>query len=297
MLALNIKPSSDGIDLNELGSDSLPAQALLDHIVSRRSSLRLIDPSRLEEAPGLAQRLRRLRQTVEAYQRETGIATLHLGFPLLLLKPPTAEQNEINQSNLVPVLLWPLQLSSGQPGTGPALGFDSERQDGEGIRLNPALMNLLSQGQRLKLEAAAQEISQRAALTGVQVMEVLSNIFSSSEMEIKPCPQERKLAKDESQRLCAAAALFQCKFSDQTLAHELAQLERKPALQGPMAALLRLSDEQAVSSALKASDPSENDLILVSQADPSQKRAVEKARQNPGVLIQGPLEQAKAKPS
>ena len=288
LLALNIKPSSDGIDLNELGSDSLPAQALLDHIVSRRSSLRLIDPSRLEEAPGLAQRLRRLRQTVEAYQRETGIATLHLGFPLLLLKPSTAEQYETNQSNLVPVLLWPLQLSSGQPGTGPALGFDSERQDGEGIRLNPALMNLLSQGQRLKLEAAAQEISQRAVLTGVQVMEVLSNIFSSSEMEIKPCPQERKLAKDESQRLCAAAALFQCKFSDQTLAHELAQLERKPALQGPMAALLRLSDEQAVSSALKASDPSENDLILVSQADPSQKRAVEKARQNPGVLIQGP---------
>lgn len=288
LLALSVKPGGDRIDLSELGSDALPAQALLDHVVSRRSSLRLIDPSRLEEAPGLAQRLRRLRQTVEAYQRETGIATLHLGFPLLLLKPPTAVQNDTRQSNLVPVLLWPLQIGSGQQGAGPSIGFDSERQDGEGIRLNPALTSLLSQGQRIELEAAAQEISQRAALNGVQVMEVLSTIFPSSDLELKPCPQERKLAKDESQRLCAAAALFHCTFSAQTLAYELAQLERRPALEGPMATLLRLGDERAVSPASQISDASQKDLILVSQADPSQKRAVEQARQTPGVLIQGP---------
>ncbi|MCP9784284.1 AAA family ATPase [Cyanobium sp. WKJ7-Wakatipu] len=288
LLALSIKPGGDRIDLNELGSDVLPAQTLLDHVVSRRSSLRLIDPSRLEEAPGLAQRLRRLRQTVDAYQRETGIAALHLGFPLLLLKPPTAAQDATRQSNLVPVLLWPVQIGSGQQGAGPSLGFDSERQDGEGIRLNPALTSLLSQGQRLELEAAALEISQRAALTGVQVMEVLSTIFPSSDLELKPCPQERKLAKDESQRLCAAAALFHCTFSAQTLAHELAQLERRPALEGPMASLLRLGDERAVSPGSQESDPSQNDLILVSQADPSQKRAVAQARQTPGVLIQGP---------
>jgi len=294
LLALSMKPGGDRIDLSELGSDALPAQTLLDHVVSRRSSLRLIDPSRLEEAPGVGQRLRRLRQTVEAYQRETGIASLHLGFPLLLLQPPTAAQGDTRQSNLVPVLLWPLQIGSGQQGAGPSLGFDSERQDGEGIRLNPALISLLSQGQRLALEAAAQEISQRAALTGLQVMEVLSTIFPCLDLELKPCPQERKLAKDESQRLCAAAALFHCTFSAQTLAHELAQLERRPALEGPMASLLRLGDGRAIntgsqtSPAFQESDASSNDLILVSQADPSQKRAVEQARQTPGVLIQGP---------
>ena len=288
LLALSVKPGGDRIDLNELGSDALPAQSLLDHVVSRRSSLRLIDPSRLEEAPGLVQRLRRLRQTVEAYERETGIATLHLGFPLLLLKPPTTGQDDTRQSNLVPVLLWPLQIGSGQQGGGPSLGFDSERQDGEGIRLNPALTSLLSQGQRLELEAAAQEISQRLALTGVQVMEVLSTIFASSDRELKPCPQERQLAKDESQRLCAAAALFHCTFSAQTLAHELAQLERRPALEGPMAALMRIGDPRALSPTAQPSGVSQNDLILVSQADPSQKRAVAQARQTPGVLIQGP---------
>ena len=81
--------------------------------------------------------------------------------------------------------------------------------------------------------------------------------------------------------------LFLCSFSAQTLAHELEQLERRPCLDGPTAALLRLSVDGALP--LQApSVPEEHERFLVSPADPSQKRAVWASRQQPGVLIQGP---------
>ncbi len=287
LLALSVTPTGKRIDLAELTSQALPANTLVDHLVSRQARARSLDPDLLEANPILNQRLRRLRQEADAYQRETGIAALYLGYPLLLKRDQAPNTGAPRKPKLIPLLLWPVRLSVTGQGNLPQLGFDRDHGSGDGIRLNPAAGGVLSHRQNQSLQEALEELHQRSSLTGAQVMDVLRTIFSGPEGILERCPQKPALPADSDENLQPSGVLFLCSFSAQTLAHELEQLERRPSLQGPMAALLRLTPESPP-PAKPPSAPAEYERFLVTPADPSQKRAVWASRQEPGVLIQGP---------
>jgi primosomal replication protein N'' len=287
LLALSVRAGGKRVDLAELASPLLPASALIDHLVSRQTRPRSLDPDLLESNPALSQRLRRLRQEADAYQRETGIQALYLGYPLLLTCDSSGRTATTPKPKLIPLLLWPVRLGVTTQGNLPQLGYDRDRGGGDGIRLNPALEGVLKPRQHLALREALDELHQRSALTGSQVIDVLSTVFPGGEGILERCPQTPSLPAGSDEKLLASGVLFLCSFSAQTLAHELEQLERRPCLEGPMAALLRLSSD-GTQLAKPPSAPEEHDRFLVTPADPSQKRAVWASRQQPGVLIQGP---------
>ncbi|UPM50133.1 AAA domain-containing protein [Synechococcus sp. A10-1-5-1] len=287
LLALSVRPGGKRVDLAELNTEALPATTLLNHLVGRQSKPRSLDPELLETNPALNQRLRRLRQEADAYQRETGIQALHLGYPLLLKRDGPTRNREARKPKLIPLLLWPVRLGVTAQGNLPQLGYDRDRGSGDGIQLNPALEGVLSVRQFRELKEALEELQQRSALTGTQVIDALGTIFPNGEGVLEPCPPNPSLPDGSDESLVPSGVLFLCSFSAQTLAHELAQLEQRPCLEGPMAALLRLSNNADL-TAEQHSSPLESDRFLVTPADPSQKRAVWASRQQPGVLIQGP---------
>ena len=287
LLALSVTANGKRIDLAELTSQALPANTLVDHLVSRQARARSLDPDLLDANPQLSQRLRRLRQEADAYQRETGIAALYLGYPLLVKRDQAPNTGTPRKPKLIPLLLWPVRLSITGQGNLPQLGYDRDHGSGDGIRLNPAVGGVLSHRQNQSLQEALEELHQRSSLTGAQVMDVLRTIFSGPESILERCPQKPSLPAGSDEYLQPSGVLFLCSFSAQTLAHELEQLERRPSLEGPMAALLRLSPDSPF-PAKAPSTPAEHERFLVTPADPSQKRAVWASRQEPGVLIQGP---------
>lgn len=287
LLALSVRPGGKRVDLAELTSKALPASTLIDHLVSRHARPRSLDPALLDANPQLNQRLRRLRQDADAYQRETGIAALYLGYPLLVRRDQAPNTGTPRKPKLIPLLLWPVRLSITGQGNLPQLVYDRDHGSGDGIRLNPAVEGVLSHQQNQSLQDAMEELQQRSALTGAQVVDVLRTVFAGPEGILERCPQTLSLPAGSDEQLLPSGVLFLCSFSAQTLAHELEQLERRPSLEGPMAALLRLSPDSP-SAATPTSAPSEHERFLVTPADPSQKRAVWASRHQPGVLIQGP---------
>ena len=287
LLALSVRPGGKRVDLAELTSKALPASTLIDHLVSRQARPRSLDPALLDENPQLSQRLRRLRKDADAYQRETGIAALYLGYPLLVRRDQAPNTGSPRKPKLIPLLLWPVRLSITGQGNLPQLAYDRDYGSGDGIRLNPAVEGVLSHKQNQALQDAMEELQQRSALTGAQVVDVLRTVFAGPEGILERCPQSLSLPAGSDAQLLPSGVLFLCSFSAQTLAHELEQLERRPTLEGPMAALLRLTPDSPP-AATSSSAPSEHERYLVTPADPSQKRAVWASRQQPGVLIQGP---------
>lgn len=288
LLALSVSARGKRIDLSDLISETLPADTLINHLVGRQTRPRSLDPRILEQNPTLNQRLRRLRQEAEAYQRETGISALYLGYPLLLRRNNTGNSGPSRKPALLPLLLWPVRLGLTGHGTLPQLSYDKDRSGSDGIRLNPALEGVIPSRQIQALQEALEELGQRSALTGIQVMDVMRTIFAAREGVLEPCHQNLALPDGCDEQLLPSGILFLCSFSAQTLAHELEQLERRPCLDGPMAALLRLT-ASAIPTLPKSDDlPEEYNRYLVTPADPSQKRAVWASRNKPGVLIQGP---------
>lgn len=287
LLALTVRAGGKRVDLAELTSSALTGSTLIDHLVSRQARPRSLDPELLETNPALNQRLRRLRQEADAYERETGIQALYLGYPLLLKRDGSSRTGIARKPKLIPLLLWPVRLGVTAQGSLPQLVYDRDRGSGDGIRLNPALEGVLPARQLQELQEALDELYQRTALTGAQVVDVLRTVFSGGEGILERCPQNPTLPAGSEEQLLASGVLFLCSFSAQTLAHELEQLERRPCLDGPMAALLRLSRNDEL-MAQPPSAPPEHERFLVTAADPSQKRAVWASQQQPGVLIQGP---------
>ena len=288
LLALSVRPGGKRIDLAELASNALPAEAIINHLVARQTRARSLDPAHLEANPALNQRMRRLRQEAEAYQRETGIMALYLGYPLLVRRGITGSSGAAGSPKLLPLLLWPVRVGVTAHGTLPQLAYDKERANSDGIRLNPALENVLPLRQFLALKEALEEVQQRSTLTGSEVMDVMRTIFPTKAGVLQRCPQNPTLPSDSNEQLLPSGVLFLCNFSAQTLAHELEQLERRPSVDGPMAALLRLASTVTHQPPALTQLPEEHERFLVTPADPSQKRAVWASRNTPGVLIQGP---------
>ncbi|QDV68990.1 Serine/threonine-protein kinase PrkC [Rosistilla carotiformis] len=284
LMSLKIGKSSARIDVAQLGSEVIPADSLIDAIITNDGNPSRVDPSVLAGDPILQRRLRRLRNNCENYQRDTGISSLHLGFPFLVRRDVDAGQS---RPRLVPLLLWPVKLDYAE-GQNTSLRIAADR-DQERVRLNPAYGVLLSQEKKQRFADALLEIQCRDAITGEQLIEVLQPLFADSHEQVlaesAPLPAEPSLPKDVHCRVVASGVIFQCDFAGQELADELDKLQNLPFDASPAATLLRLDCVQDVEP---SPIPPTEQRFLVTEADPSQEAAVFAARNPPGLLIQGP---------
>lgn len=273
------------LDLTELGGPARSATGLLEAVLTRQAQSLSIDPSPLLAEPLREQRLRRLAQNAFAYRRDTGINPLYLAFPFIVLRD--ARASESAKPRIAPVLLWPvkLEMPSGQRGT-VKLGYDDERE----VRLNPALEGLLGPAfsdwrEMLNDLRGRDHLDIQSTLDAISHLARLPSLAEKGPA-LRPLPPATVRATAGVIQLHAAAVLFQCDFSGQTIAQDIDLLSRGIPLQGTaLETAIRAGNTDSPEA---PNTPAELDRYFTAASDPSQQSAVFRARHAPGLVVQGP---------
>ncbi|MGH1484707.1 MAG: protein kinase domain-containing protein [Cellvibrionaceae bacterium] len=278
LVRLTVGKTSSRIDMTELYSGKNEAENLLNFVLDRSGTPCKIDPQIFSENIVLEQRLRRLINQAIAYRRDTGIDTMYLGFPFVLMK---ASSIEGRKPRIAPLLLWPVKISleAAQAGNY-TLSFDKDREE---IRLNPALEGLLGAKQYEKYKSLRDELLSRSSIRLREVMEVMSETVADVGLTKHP---SINLDVDPGHfEIISSAVIFNAKFVGQAISEDLRQLRQLPIENTALEVLLKvggLSEE-------KESDPQASEAFFsVVKSDPSQDIAVKSARKSPGIVVEGP---------
>ncbi len=285
LIRMTIGRTTARLDLTELGGPARSATALLETVLARQAQPLSLDPSPLLAEPLREQRLRRLAHNASAYRRDTGINPLYLAFPFIVLRDARASGSA--KPRIAPVLLWPvkLEMPSGQRGT-VKLAFDDERE----VRPNPALEGLLGTAFP-DWRDMLNDLRGRDHLDIQSTLDAFSHLAkpppsTESGSSLRPLPPATVTAAAGAIQLHAAAVLFQCDFSGQTIAQDIDQLARGIPLQGTA---LEMAIRSGNTESFEApATPPELDRYFTAASDPSQQSAVFRARQAPGLVVQGP---------
>ncbi|WP_187272621.1 DUF4011 domain-containing protein, partial [Methylobacterium sp. WL9] len=266
------------LDLTELGSALRPAEALLNHILSRVELKTDLDPNAYLEDPAREARLRRLVSHAETFRRDTGIDSRYLAFPFV-----TVRSGEGVKPRLAPVLLWPvaIELQSGAAAAA-TLMFDRDREE---VRLNPALEAILGPEAFARWRSARDELLGRETIRLQEVMDVFGALAPPRGRFLAPLPGKDATAPIGS-TLVPAAALFNAEFTGQAVAGDLQQMRRRPPAGTALEAVLRVAARPAEEAAIPPAPELER--FITVESDPSQDLAVLRARQAPGLLVEGP---------
>ncbi|OPH84104.1 protein kinase domain-containing protein, partial [Nitrobacter vulgaris] len=189
-------------DLTELGTALRPAEALLNHVLSKVELPTDIDSAAYLDDPARESRLRRLVSHAQTFRRDTGIDGRYLGFPFVLVRT-----SETTKPRLAPVLLWPVavEMQSGSARTA-TLMFDPQRDE---VRLNPALEGILGTEAFGRWRTARDELLARASFRMGDVIDVFGAlVITPSGRSLVPLPGKDVRAPNGMQKLLPSAALF-----------------------------------------------------------------------------------------
>jgi len=280
LVRMSIGKTTGRIDLSELNGERSRSGALLDHLVARNVQPVPVDPAVFGAAPMLENRLHTLYRQTSLYKRDTGIDGLYLGFPFLLHK----EHRSAIRPRIAPILLWPIKLLMELGARGQvSLAFDGEREE---IRLNPALEGLLGREAAKAWRAAADEVLGRSALKAGDVVDAFGLLADVAGRQLGALPPLAVEMPAGSARIASAAVLFHVDFAGQAIGEDLRQLKQLSPSGTALESMLRLKDKSAYEAPAEAS--AEIDRYLTVASDPSQEAAIRQARQEPGLLVEGP---------
>ena len=166
LMNLRISANSRNIDLTELDGENQPATRILDHLIRREKSVIAIDPGVFINQTIIERRIRRLTRVAADYYRDTGIASLYLGYPLLVIRPSSSTVTA--RPKRAPLFLWPLRIETSGGYSGRVrVAFDRARQgdiESAGIELNPALQPMLKGEEVDALRGALAEALSRSGI-------------------------------------------------------------------------------------------------------------------------------------
>lgn len=277
---MTIGKTSPRVDLTELGTRRIRAGALLDHLIERGEVPVDIDPASFEAQPQLEHRLRTLVRRADLQRRETGINGLYLGFPFVLMRP----RGQTGKPRIAPVLLWPVAIHAeiGQRARF-RLAFDRDREE---VRLNPALQGMLAPDTLARWEAACDQALSGTA-NAAAVMDELSVLADKiRDRVVTRLPgADIEVAADRIE-LTSAAVLFHVMFVGQAIVNDIRQLQSIPPAGTGLETLLRSGEE--VPRAEDTAIAPEFDRFITADSDPTQDRAVARARSGQGLVIEGP---------
>jgi primosomal replication protein N'' len=282
LVRLTIGKSTPRVDVVELGTSGCTADAMVNHIIGRTDVQLTLDPSGYMSDEQVAVRLRRLVNQATTFRRDTGIDGRYMGFPFLVTRDGQSVIGS-RTTRIAPMLLWPVTVEM-TPGGGQRvrIAFDREREE---VRLNPALESILGAADFARCKSARNELLARASLRVADVIDVLSHIATPSGRSIMRLPTKDRKALPGEMELVPAAVLFNGEFTGQAVAEDLRRIRGKPLAETVLGATLRMGDALEGTS---VPPPSERDRYLTVEADPSQNDAVQRSRQPPGLVVEGP---------
>ena len=278
LVRMHIGSRTGRVDMFEFDSPNKNAQSLLDHLLTRSKLSCSIDTQTLLENEPLMGRLRTLQSQTQLYQRDTGIDGMYLGFPFILINTQPKQM----KPRIAPLLLWPVNLSMTVGVRGIAsLSFDHQRG---AVRLNPALENFIGIPAIKQWQSALDELLNQASLDTERVMSQLANIMAVSEIQLRKLPSLDVAVAENSAQLICSAVLFHASFLGQAISEDIRQLHSFSLKGTALETALNLRQ----SNPLPAADFQAKEYYFTSASDPSQEAAVLAARQEPGLLIEGP---------
>ena len=272
------------VDLCELGTALRPAEAILNHVLSRAEVPVQLDPAGYLADENCENRFRRLVSHAETFRRDTGLDGRTLGFPFLVVRDGRVmEGGREARPRVAPVLLWPVVIDLQLGANAATIAFDREREE---VRLNPALEGFLAGGTIQKWRAARDELLGRSSLRVGDVIDAFGTLAAPRSRELGRMPSKDAKVAAGTFELLAAAAIFNAEFTGQSVAADLRQMARMPPAGTGLDAALRIAPEPPLAGQLPP--VREQDRFVVVESDPSQDAAVLKARAAPGLLVEGP---------
>lgn len=280
LVRMTIGKSVGRADLMEMNSSRHNGPMLLDHLLQRNSQSVQLDPALFADHLGLESRLHALYRQTSVYKRDTGIDGLYMGFPFLAIKDSRAKV----RPRIAPVLLWPIKLLM-ELGTRAqiSLAFDTEREE---IRINPALEGLLGRETVKAWRAAADEVLGRSTLKIADVMDAFGLLAPVEQRQLRVLPPPTYEIPPGTTQLVCSAVLFHVTFSGQAIGEDLRQLKVLSPSGTALESMLRLKEKAQYEAPVPS--VAEIDRYLTVASDPSQESAILKARQGPGLLVEGP---------
>lgn len=277
LVRLTIAKTSARIDITELDSTLKPATALLEHILCRNETPVQVDPQVFHIDEIRERRLWRLNQAAQNNRRDTGIDTLYLGFPFLVMG------DERVRPRVAPVFLFPIKMEFIVGARAKlSLAFDVDRAE---VRLNPALEGLVERESLKDWRQIRNELLERDRLTISEVLDAVSTLAPATQRGLQEHPATQHKVSKTTFKSHGSAVIFNAQFSGQAIAEDLHQLRRASARDTALEYLLRIN---VASESSISNDCSESERFNVVPADPSQDRAVLQGRNIPGVVIEGP---------
>lgn len=281
LVRMTIGKTTPRVDLTELGARPAEATAVLEHLLQRTDRATAIDPQVFAGATSPEGRLRSLVTRTSAYQRDTGINGLYLGFPLLLRRD---RQGANTRPRLAPVLLWPVKVVAEVGNRGRVtVAFDRDREE---VRLNPAFEGMLGTEGAARWREAAQNLLARTSLRVPDVMDALGVLAGPKGRTLAALPGKEADVPFLADALVCSAVLFHVEFMGQAIVEDLRHLKGLPPAGSALEALLRIGAKPEPTD--RPPPAAETERFFMAPSDPSQEDAVARAWQPPGLLVQGP---------
>lgn len=281
LLRMLIYKSSSRVDLAGVSGNKPNPTSILEHLISRTDTPVGIDPAVFEDNPELEKKLRHLVSHAHTYRRDTGIDSLYLGFPFLIMQD-SHQDNASKKPKIAPVLLWPIKIDI-EARNRVTISFDRDREE---VRLNPALTKIIGTEEVTKWIESINELLGRSSLRISDVIDVLGILAEPRERTLNLLPNSDYMVDAGSRQIVCSAVLFHAEFMGQALSEDLRQMRKISPAGTSLETILRVNKEP-----MSSSSPSlihEKDQYFTMESDPSQEKAVFCARQAPGLLIEGP---------
>lgn len=280
LVRMVISRSNSRIDLERIKGNKPTSAFILEHLISRSATPLNLDRIAFEDDFELEKKLRHLVSHADIYRRDTGIDSLFLGFPFLIMKDSNQGGASV-KPKIAPILLWPIKINIEARGR-VNIYFDQEREE---VRLNPALIKILGTEEVKLWIEVLQEVLSRSSLRIVDVMDAFGALAELRERELCSLPNSDYTIPANQRQIVCSAVLFHAAFMGQALSEDLRQIRKMSSNDTCLESILRVNKTVLPHS---SSFVSERDRYFTMESDPSQEKAVFEARQPPGLLIEGP---------
>ena len=281
LVRMTIGKATARVDLAELGTSRVSSESVLEHLLHRGQQPVTLDPMAFTVPGTTESRLQSLSRHTLLYKRDTGIDGLYLGFPFLLAREARASV----KTRIAPLLLWPIRIHSEVGNRGQvSLSFDNDREE---VRLNPAIEGILGIEAAKKWRKVADELLSRSTLKAAEVIDAFGVLAEPRARKLRAIPGPATELPLRTEALDCSASLFHVTFSGQAIGEDLRLLKSLSPANTGLEAALRLSAAPSAAAA-PADAPREVDRFFTVSSDPSQESAVLKARNAPGLLVEGP---------
>ena len=238
LVRMLIGKSSSRVDLAEVAGKKPTASSILEHLISRVEAPVGIDRAAFEDDSDLERKLRHLVSHARTYKRDTGIDSLYLGFPFLVMKDSRAEITE-KKPRIAPILLWPIKIDMENRDRISIL-FDRDREE---VRVNPALTGLIGPEEAKRWAETAKELLGRSAIRTGDVIDAFGSLADPRERSLCALPGSDYKVKAGTRQVVCSAVLFHAEFMGQAIGEDLRQMRKESPVGTGLETALRVNKD------------------------------------------------------